>query len=134
MHHVSRKNDSLNRIRCPWHGACFNAVTGDIEDFPGLDGLHVYKVTVNEERDEVRVRAPARGTDTESTRRAPKLCRRDPDRKETIVVVGGGGAGQESRHHGAAVVSLVRVRHFSDCRSLSRRCAERPGSTVAWSS
>lgn len=23
------------RIRCQWHGACFNILTGDIEDFPG---------------------------------------------------------------------------------------------------
>ena len=32
------------RIRCPWHGACFNIKTGDIEDFPGLDSLQTYKV------------------------------------------------------------------------------------------
>ena len=32
------------RVRCPWHGACFNIKTGDIEDFPGLDGLQTYKV------------------------------------------------------------------------------------------
>lgn len=24
-----------NRVRCQWHGACFNVLTGDIEDFPG---------------------------------------------------------------------------------------------------
>lgn len=23
------------RVRCQWHGACFNLTTGDIEDFPG---------------------------------------------------------------------------------------------------
>ena len=32
-------------FRCPWHGACFNASTGDIEDFPGLDGLACHRVT-----------------------------------------------------------------------------------------
>ena len=32
------------RVRCPWHGACFNIKTGDIEDFPGLDSLHSFKV------------------------------------------------------------------------------------------
>jgi len=32
------------RVRCPWHGACFNLATGDIEDFPGLDSLQPYEV------------------------------------------------------------------------------------------
>lgn len=32
------------RVRCPWHGACFNIKTGDIEDYPGLDSLPCYKV------------------------------------------------------------------------------------------
>ena len=35
-------------VRCPWHGACFNSDTGDIEDFPGLDSLACHKV---EEKD-----------------------------------------------------------------------------------
>lgn len=34
------------RVRCPWHGACFNVTTGDIEDFPGLDSLPCYEVSV----------------------------------------------------------------------------------------
>ena len=35
------------RVRCPWHGACFNIITGDIEDYPGLDSLPCYKVKIN---------------------------------------------------------------------------------------
>ena len=34
------------RVRCPWHGACFNVKTGDIEEFPGLDSVPTYKVKV----------------------------------------------------------------------------------------
>lgn len=33
------------RVRCPWHGACFNIQSGDIEDFPGLDGVPCFNVS-----------------------------------------------------------------------------------------
>ena len=33
------------RIECQWHGACFDAKTGDIEDGPSLDGLMRYDVS-----------------------------------------------------------------------------------------
>ncbi|KFU86372.1 Apoptosis-inducing factor 3, partial [Chaetura pelagica] len=36
------------RLRCPWHGACFSIHTGDIEEYPSLDCLPCFKVTVED--------------------------------------------------------------------------------------
>src|SRR3989338_2065091 len=44
-----------DHIRCSWHGACFNLTTGDIEDYPCLDGLQTYQLRENAERIELRV-------------------------------------------------------------------------------
>lgn len=32
------------KIRCPWHGACFNVANGDMEDFPGFGPIPSYEV------------------------------------------------------------------------------------------
>uniref|UniRef100_A0A8C0Z3D2 Apoptosis-inducing factor 3 n=1 Tax=Canis lupus familiaris TaxID=9615 RepID=A0A8C0Z3D2_CANLF len=45
---------SRGRVRCPWHGACFNIGTGDLEDFPGLDSLHKFQVKIEKEKVYVR--------------------------------------------------------------------------------
>ncbi|KAJ7309591.1 hypothetical protein JRQ81_007644 [Phrynocephalus forsythii] len=45
---------SKGRVRCPWHGACFNIVTGDIEDFPGLDSLPKFQVKIEKEKVYIR--------------------------------------------------------------------------------
>ncbi|KAM9847302.1 apoptosis-inducing factor 3, partial [Aulostomus maculatus] len=37
---------SGHRVRCPWHGACFNVHTGDLEEYPGMDCLPRHKVEI----------------------------------------------------------------------------------------
>ncbi|XP_053986033.1 apoptosis-inducing factor 3 isoform X2 [Hylaeus volcanicus] len=77
------------RIRCPWHGACFNIKTGDIEDYPGLDSLPCYKVNVD---DTGLVRVKANRKDLDLNRRVKKMSKLDANNKTTVVIVGGGPA------------------------------------------
>ncbi|PSN31008.1 hypothetical protein C0J52_20469 [Blattella germanica] len=44
------------RVRCPYHGACYNIATGDIEDYPGLDSLPCFQVEIKKDGG-VKVRA-----------------------------------------------------------------------------
>ncbi|XP_014486013.1 PREDICTED: apoptosis-inducing factor 3 isoform X2 [Dinoponera quadriceps] len=78
------------RVRCPWHGACFNIKTGDIEDYPGLDSTPCYKVSVDNAG---LVRVKAKRKELETNRRMKEMSVRDPQNKETVVIVGGGPAG-----------------------------------------
>lgn len=78
------------RVRCPWHGACFNIANGDIEDFPGLDSLPCYKVEVTS-NGEVKVRAKRK--DLENNKRLKDMVKRDPNNETTYVIIGGGPAG-----------------------------------------
>ncbi|KAG7237391.1 hypothetical protein INR49_032436 [Caranx melampygus] len=41
---------SGNRVRCPWHGSCFNVLTGDLEEYPGMDCLPCHKTLRQEKR------------------------------------------------------------------------------------
>lgn len=81
---------SNGRIRCPWHGACFNSKTGDIEDFPGLDSLPCYKVRV--ENGDVKICTTSQ--EMEKSKRVKSTSKRTVEDKRTFIVVGGGGAGQ----------------------------------------
>ncbi|XP_055694842.1 apoptosis-inducing factor 3-like isoform X2 [Lutzomyia longipalpis] len=80
---------SNGRVRCQWHGACFNLTTGDIEDFPGLDSLPCYQVSV--EAGQVKVRA--KRTELETNKRVKDMAKRDPSNVRTFVIVGGGPSG-----------------------------------------
>lgn len=77
------------RVRCPWHGACFNIKTGDIEDFPGQDSIPCYKVNVVQ--GQVRVRA--KKSDLVANKRLKDMVKRDPSNQRCFVVIGGGPSG-----------------------------------------
>lgn len=78
------------RIRCPWHGACFNIQTGDIEDFPGLDSLPCFDVSIEE--GVVKVRAKRK--DLLSDKRLKDMSLKDSSHGEIFVIIGGGAAAQ----------------------------------------
>uniref|UniRef100_A0A3Q1AZY4 Rieske domain-containing protein n=1 Tax=Amphiprion ocellaris TaxID=80972 RepID=A0A3Q1AZY4_AMPOC len=64
---------SGDRVRCPFHGACFNVKTGDIEEYPGLDSVPSYK-------------------SLKLTKRVKEMCTMRPEVKHTILLIGGGPA------------------------------------------
>ncbi|KAK6641532.1 hypothetical protein RUM44_013244 [Polyplax serrata] len=77
------------RVRCQWHGACFNVTTGDIEDFPGLDSLPCYEVKIS--NGEVKVRAEK--ALLKANKRVKSFACTFRPNTSTFVVVGGGPAG-----------------------------------------
>ena len=101
-----------DRLVCPWHHACFNVTTGDLEEPPALDALPCYEVKI--ENDQVIVRVPEEATD----RRAPHMTKRDTSDERLFVIVGGGAAGyaavQTLREDGftGRVVLITRENHL----------------------
>ncbi|KAG6817164.1 hypothetical protein H0H87_012125 [Tephrocybe sp. NHM501043] len=82
---------SDGRVVCPWHGACFNVCTGDIEDAPAPSALHSFKAHVADGK----IYVTANPTDTLSKNKArqPKLLSSGADVSgKGVVIVGGGSA------------------------------------------
>lgn len=77
---------SGERIICPWHHACFNVTTGDLEEPPALDALPCYEVRV--ENENVIVRIPEDAPD----RRTPPMTKPDMAADARLFVILGGGA------------------------------------------
>jgi apoptosis-inducing factor 3 len=79
---------SGDRIVCPWHHACFNARTGNMEEPPALDSLAAYPIRID--GDDVIVDLP----DGAADRRTPEMTVPDPaSDSRTFVIIGGGAAG-----------------------------------------
>lgn len=75
-------------VRCPWHGACFNVKTGDIEDAPALDAITSYKLRIH--NDAIFLTTPT----SNNFRRPPtihtNLSPIGPQNDKKVVVIGGG--------------------------------------------
>ncbi len=76
------------RIVCPWHNACFNAIAGQQEEPPALDSLTHFPVRV--EGEQVLVRLP----EDVPQQRILAMARYEPKvDQRTFVVLGAGAAG-----------------------------------------
>lgn len=74
------------RIICPWHNACFNAIAGQQEEPPGLNSLATFLTRV--EGDEVIVKLP----DTIDSQRTLEMARYVENVESRVFVVLGAGA------------------------------------------
>ncbi|KAM8816453.1 apoptosis-inducing factor 3 isoform 1-T3 [Rhynchonycteris naso] len=85
---------SRGRVRCPWHGACFNISTGDLEDFPGLDSLHKFQVKI--EKEKVYVRASKQALQLQRRTKVMAKCISPSvghSGSTNVLIVGAGAAG-----------------------------------------
>uniref|UniRef100_A0A3P8U329 AIF family member 3 n=1 Tax=Amphiprion percula TaxID=161767 RepID=A0A3P8U329_AMPPE len=85
---------SKGHVRCPWHGACFNIATGDIEDFPGLDSLPTFQVRV--EKDKVIIRANKQALQSQKRSKPMARCSaviNSSSGFSHVLIIGSGPAG-----------------------------------------
>uniref|UniRef100_A0A8C5MLJ7 Rieske domain-containing protein n=1 Tax=Leptobrachium leishanense TaxID=445787 RepID=A0A8C5MLJ7_9ANUR len=80
---------SGDRVRCPWHGACFNIKSGDIEEYPGLDSLPCFEVTV--ENGIVYITTSKQAL--EVTKRVKYTGSHSSSDRSTVAIIGTGPAG-----------------------------------------
>ncbi|KAL2419914.1 Apoptosis-inducing factor 1 [Exophiala dermatitidis] len=73
------------RLTCPWHGACFNVKTGDVEDSPAPNALN--KFDVIEKPDGVYIKG--KEADIKGGQRKVNI-KTKPTSSDKIVIVGGG--------------------------------------------
>ncbi|OWZ30777.1 flavoprotein [Cryptococcus neoformans var. grubii Br795] len=81
------------RLVCPWHGACFNVCSGDVEDAPGLDSL--WSFSTNVKNGQIEVTASKKEVTSKVGRIVARKRTKDQVQvaEETVVIVGGGSGG-----------------------------------------
>lgn len=74
------------RLTCPWHGACFNVKSGDIEESPALDSLLKFEIVQKDGG--VFVKAQEKDIKSGGRRTASIKC--SPKGQEKVLIVGSG--------------------------------------------
>ncbi|KAG5284792.1 hypothetical protein AALO_G00030550 [Alosa alosa] len=77
-----------HRVRCPWHGSCFDLKTGDLEEFPAMDCLPTHKVKVENSKVYVSINKKS----LEQNKRLKPMGTRVPEVSHTVILLGGGCA------------------------------------------
>ena len=80
---------SGHRVLCPWHQACFDAVTGGVLEPPALDAVPHFDCRV--EGENVIVTVP--DDPAASGPQTMPMSRRSPADARTFIIIGGGAAG-----------------------------------------
>ncbi|XP_045896835.1 apoptosis-inducing factor 3 isoform X1 [Micropterus dolomieu] len=79
---------SGHTVRCPWHGSCFNAHTGDLEEFPGMDCLPCHKVKIQDSKVYVTINKKT----LRQEKRVKRMGAAVPEVNHTVLLLGGGAA------------------------------------------
>ncbi|XP_006784938.1 apoptosis-inducing factor 3 [Neolamprologus brichardi] len=79
---------SGNRVRCPWHGSCFNVHTGDLEEYPGIDCLPCHKVHIQNSKVYVSINKKT----LRQEKRIKRMGTAVPGVTHTVLLLGGGAA------------------------------------------
>ena len=76
------------RIVCPWHHACFDVTTGDMQEPPAVDSLPSYAIRTD--GDKILIELSEHPAD----RRIPEMAKPNPASNDRVfVIIGGGGSG-----------------------------------------
>jgi nitrite reductase/ring-hydroxylating ferredoxin subunit len=76
-----------NIIKCPWHGASFDVVTGSCDTYPSINGLIKHDIIKEGGKYYALI-----DTKTAKKSKVPEMAKRDPDNKTRYVIIGGGPA------------------------------------------
>lgn len=77
------------KIICPWHGACFDGSSGDIEDSPALDNLMSFKLETDQEGN---IFVEADPEKLKGKPGVPPSCSKAISQKKGTFIIGGGSA------------------------------------------